>query len=92
MRLKVIPLDVTSGLTSAKTSVMNTVKPAVNTVVVPILSVIIVGFLLFFISGAVSHHRGGEEYSDKIIKIMVCLVALILVLSFPTWGWTMVGV
>lgn len=92
MRLKLMPLTVTDGLTSAKQSVVNTMKPAVNTVFVPLIAIGIGIFILIFIAGAVNRHRGGEEYKDKIIGIIIGIVALALVLAFPTWGWTMIGV
>lgn len=83
--------NVTEGLSSAKTSIMNMVKPAVNTVFVPLLAAVIGCFLLIFIGGAVNRHKGGEDYKDKVIEIIIALVALVLVLSFPSWGWTMIG-
>jgi hypothetical protein len=83
--------QVTQGLTDAKGDVIGFAKPAINTVAVPIAAVVIGCIMLFFIVGAVRKHRGGEEYQDKIIAIIICLVALVLVLSFPAWGWTMMG-
>lgn len=83
--------SVTEGLTSAKNNVISFVKPAINNVAVPLLGVIAGCFLLFFICSAVNRHRGGEEYKDKLIGIIVCLVSLVLILSFPTWGWSMMG-
>lgn len=91
MSINMIPLDVNAGLESAEGQVMNFSKPAVNDVVVPLAAVAVGIVLLFFIVGAVNRHRGGDEYKDKIIGIIVCLVVLVLVLSFPTWGWTMIG-
>lgn len=83
--------DINAGLKTAKKSIMDVVKPGINDIVVPLLSVLIGGFLIFFIAGAVNRHRGGEEYHDKIISIIVCIIALALVISWPKWGWTMVG-
>lgn len=88
---KMLPLDALSGLQSAKDQTMNFVKPAVNTVVVPILDVGAVGFLLFFIFGCVNRHRNGEEYKDKVIGIIICAVVIVLVSTFPIWGWQMVS-
>jgi hypothetical protein len=83
--------DVSKGLTDAKQQVVDFSKPAINDVLVPLIAIVIGVFLLFFVGGAVNRHRGGEEYKDKIIAIIICLVALVLVLSFPAWGWTMMG-
>lgn len=82
---------VTQGVTAAKTQVMNFVKPTINTVAVPIAAVIVGCVMLFFIVGAVRRHRGNEDYGEKLIGIIICLVALVLILTFPTWGWTMMG-
>lgn len=83
--------DVTNGLKGAKDNVISFVKPAINDVAVPILAVVAGVFLLFFICSAVNRHRGGEEYKDKIIGIIVCLISLVLILSFSAWGWKMMG-
>lgn len=92
MNLFSLPIDVSSGVTQAKTTVISTAKPVVNNAVVPLMDLVAVGFLLFFIVGLVNRHRAGEEYTGKIVGIIVCLVAITLVTSFPQWGWSLAGV
>lgn len=84
-------LDVLSGLEVAKDNVIDTVKGIVNNIAVPILSVVIVGVLLFFIVGAIQRHRHGEDNSEKVKGLVICIVILALVATFPAWGWQLIG-
>lgn len=84
--------DVLSGLTDAKQKSINFAKPAINTIAVPILDIVAVGFLLFFIAGAIRKYRDGQGYTSHIISIIVTLFIIVLISTFPIWGWKMVGV
>ena len=83
--------NIQSGLTTAKDGVMTLIKFIVNSVAVPILSAVILGFLVFQITGAISAHREGQDYSLKIKLIVGAVIVLAVVVSFPAWGWKMIG-
>ncbi|WP_101909060.1 hypothetical protein [Marasmitruncus massiliensis] len=79
--------SVIAGIDSAADTGMTIVKHFVNTVVVWFSAAIIAAFMVFFIVSAVNKHKANDEYKDDIIKIIVAIVGIGLVLSFPTWGW-----
>lgn len=81
-----------AGLTSASNEVTELLKFVINMIGVPLMCIVIAGIMSFFIVGAVKNHRNGEDYGDQIIKIVVCIVAICAIGSFPVWGWTMLGV
>lgn len=83
--------SVMNGLTAAKNEFMTVFKFAINWIVIPIICAVILGFLIFFIAGCVRRHQGQQSYSDKLIGVAICLVALTIVASFPAWGWQMIG-
>ena len=84
--------DIKSGLSQAKENMMDILQFGINYILIPVAAAIILGFLIFFIVGAAKKHKMGEEYQDDVFKILIAVVILALVVSFPTWGWTMIGV
>lgn len=83
--------SVMNGLTSAKNEFMTVFKFAINWIAIPIIAGVIVVIMAFLIASCVRKHQGREGYADKLIPIFICLAALTLVLSFPAWGWQMIG-
>ncbi len=83
--------NVIAGIDSAADTGMTVVKHFVNTVVVWFAAAVCAAFVIFFIVKAVNKHAAHDEYQDDIVKIIVALVAIGLVLSFPTWGWKLLG-
>lgn len=84
--------SVISGLTSAKNEALTVVMYAVNYVVVPLIAIGIGVAIIFAIAACVRKHSGQQSYTDKLIVIAVCVIAMALVISFPAWGWEMMGV
>ena len=84
--------NIDAGMELAKQEFTNVSKNIINKVAVPAISVVLIGLLLFFIAGAVARHRQGSSYGDKLIPIGICVVVLALVVTFPVWGWTMIGI
>ena len=87
-----VVLDVHTGLTQAKNTIMDTVKFMVNNIAIPIICAILAGVLIFSIVGAVKLHKDGQDYSKKIAAIVVVVIIIAVVATSPTWIWTMVGV
>lgn len=85
-------LDFKSGITKAKTEVMDNAKFAINSVVIPIICVILAGVLVTLIASAAGSHKRGEDYSDKIKPIALVFGAIVLIATAPLWVWDMVGV
>lgn len=83
--------DIQAGLNMAKSNAMGVIKFFINYIAVPLGAAVILGFVIFFIISAAKKHKMGEDYQDDIIKIVVALVMLALVVSFPAWGWRMIG-
>lgn len=83
--------SVISGLEAARNEFMTVVKFAVNNVVIPIIAVAIGIAILFAVVACIRKHHGQETYTDKLLVIGICVAALVLVLSFPAWGWKMIG-
>lgn len=91
--LSMIPqvMDVVAGVQQAKDTAVNTIKPTVNTVLVPILAIVVGIVCLISVARCVHHHNRGEEFSANIALIGICLVVIAVIVSFPQWGWTMIG-
>ena len=84
--------SVMSGMTKAKNEFMSVLVFAVNTIIIPIICCGIGLALIFAITACVRKHQGQQSYTDKLIVIGICVAALALVISFPSWGWEMLGV
>ena len=83
--------NVQSGLEQAKDEVITIAVFLINRIAVPVAAVILIGFLFFNIAGWVNKRNRGEDYQNHVIGFGVCLVSLVLVLSFPFWGLAMIG-
>lgn len=80
--------DPSSALTSAKNQLNSQIIPIVNNVVVPIISSLLVVILLVCIARAVlSYRRGGEV---ELLGILALIAGIVLVVTFPSWGWAMI--
>lgn len=84
--------SVISGMTSAKNEFMTVLVFAVNKIIIPIIAAAILIAIIFAIAACVRKHQGQQSYTDKLIVIGICVAALALVVSFPSWGWQMIGV
>lgn len=84
--------NIQAGLSAAKAEAMGTLQFFVNNVLVPIIGAVLVFFLIYEIASAARKHKHGEEFQDDITKIIVIVIVLALVGSFPFWGWQMIGV
>lgn len=84
-------MDVVAGVNQAKDTAINTIKPVVNNDLVPILAVVVAVVLLVNIFKCISHQHHSEEFQTNLVLIGICVVVLAVVISFPAWGWTMVG-
>lgn len=80
--------DPSTGLVAAKDNVVNQVKPIVNTVVVPILLALLVGGLVIAIVYAVYNYRKGRDI--ELGWIIALVIGIVLVSTFPTWGWQLI--
>lgn len=83
--------SIQNGLTTAKGGVLTLIKFITNNIAVPIIAALLVGLMIYFIVGAVAAHRQGEDYHRKIFMIVGLVIVLALVISFPIWGWQLIG-
>lgn len=83
--------SVKNGIEMASDGSIDVLKFFIDKAVVPVVAVIILAFTIFFIVGAVKKHRSGDDYHQDVTNIIVCVVGIALVLSFPAWGWAMIG-
>ncbi|WRS29021.1 DUF3852 family protein (plasmid) [Oscillospiraceae bacterium MB08-C2-2] len=87
----ILSANIQSGLDTAKGEIMDVMKYGVDKFAVPILAAVVVVVMLFYIGGAISQHRQGQDYQEKLKPIGICLVVLVLIVTFPVWGWAMIG-
>ena len=80
-----------SGISEAKQVGMESIQLIVNWAVVPLVCAVALGFLVFFIFGAIKKHNGRDDYQEDIFKIIVTIVVIAVVASFPSWGWKLIG-
>lgn len=80
-----------NGLSTAKDNIMTLIKFIVDNIAVPIISAALVGLMVFLIASAVSKHHQGEDYSHKVYLIIGTVIVLGVVVTFPAWGWKMIG-
>lgn len=88
--INIVPLDVKSGLTSAKNEAVTMVKFIVENVAIPVIAAVLVGLLIFNIAKAVKKHHGAEPYGDNLIGIGIVVIVLAVVISAPNWMWSMI--
>ena len=81
--------DPNSALSSAKTQLEGQAKPIVNNVIVPICALILVIITLVAIVKSVIEYRRGSGVD--LGHIVILIVGIILVITFPTWGWALIN-
>lgn len=81
--------DPNSALTSAKTQLEGQARPIVNNVVVPVCALILVIITLVAIVKAVVGYRRGAGVD--LAHIVILIAGIILVITFPNWGWALIG-
>lgn len=86
---KIVFADPVTALSTAKTNLENQIKPIINTVVVPILDLVLVAVLVVVIAKTVMEYKKGREI--ELAGIVLLVAGIILVSTFPTWGWQLIG-
>ncbi|MCB2295443.1 DUF3852 domain-containing protein [Clostridium algoriphilum] len=81
--------DPNSALVSAKTQLQGQATPIVNNVIVPICAVILVVITLVAIVKSVVEYRRGAGVD--LGHIVILIVGIILVITFPSWGWGLIN-
>ena len=81
--------DPNTALTGAKTALQGQATPIVNNVIVPICAVILVVITLVAIVKAVVEYRRGSGVD--LGHIVILIVGIILVITFPSWGWSLIN-
>lgn len=81
--------DPNSALTSAKTQLQGQATPIVNNVIVPVCALILVVITLVAIVKAVVEYRRGAGVD--LGHIVILIVGIILVITFPNWGWGLIN-
>ena len=81
--------DPNTALTSAKTQLEGQAKPIVNNVIVPICAVILVVITLVAIVKSVVEYRRGSGVD--LGHVVILIVGIILVITFPSWGWSLIN-
>lgn len=81
--------DPNSALVGAKTELQGQVTPIVNNVIVPICAVILVVITLVAIVKSVVEYRRGVGVD--LGHIVILIVGIILVITFPSWGWGLIN-
>lgn len=81
--------DPNTALTSAKTELQGQATPIVNNVIVPICAVILVVITLVAIVKSVVEYRRGSGVD--LGHIVILIVGIILVITFPSWGWSLIN-
>ena len=81
--------DPQGALGQAKDNVINQAKPIVNSVIVPVILVILVAIVVVLIAKAVASYRRGLEV--ELLGIILLVVGITLVSTFPIWGWALIS-
>lgn len=84
--------NITSGLSMAKENTMQIIHFCVDKVAVPIGAGVILLVIVMIAIGATKKHRAGDDYQEDLWKGLIAIVGLGLVISFPYWGWAMIGI
>lgn len=84
----IVYADPSSALQTAKKNVIDQLKPIINNVIVPVLDVVLVACLLLAIGKTVIAYRKHEDLEMGWIILLV--VGVILVSTFPSWGWDLI--
>lgn len=83
--------DIKAGLIEATNNVTDIAMFIVNYVVVPLAAMFLTGLLIFLIVKVVKMNKAHENHSQVVGEIVLVVVGLTLILSFPFWGWKMLG-
>jgi len=81
--------DPNSALLSAKTQLEGQARPIVNNVIVPICAIILVVITLVAIVKATIGYRRGSGVD--LAHIVILIAGIILVMTFPSWGWALIN-
>jgi hypothetical protein len=81
--------DPNSALTSAKNQLDGQAHPIVDNVIVPVCAMILVIITLVAIVKSVIEYRRGQ--SVDLAHVVILIAGIILVITFPNWGWSLIG-
>ena len=81
--------DPNSALMSAKSQLEGQARPIVNNVIVPICAIILVVITLVAIVKATIGYRRGSGVD--LAHIVILIAGIILVMTFPSWGWSLIN-
>jgi len=81
--------DPNSALMNAKSQLQGQATPIVNNVIVPICAVMLVIITLVAIVKSVVEYRRGAGVD--LGHIVILIVGIILVITFPSWGWGLIN-
>lgn len=82
---------VLNGLGSATDTFRTFLMQAFNSYIVWIIAAVIVVILAIQIAKCVGEYKQNHSFQDRVMPIAVTIIVLVLELSFPTWGWQMIG-
>lgn len=84
--------NIKNGLDAAGAEIKSTIRYFTDNTLVPILAIIVGIILLILIGSGYMRWRQGEDFTKIIVGGIACIVIIALILSFPSWGWSMLGV
>lgn len=83
--------DLDSALQTAKQEGENTIKSVMDKFILPIMVLFCVVAFVFYVVKAIFDYRRGEAIHNDVIIAIVILIAVALLQSFATWGWSIVS-
>jgi len=81
--------DPNSALMNAKSQLEGQARPIVNNVIVPICAIILVVITLIAIVKSTIGYRRGSGVD--LTHIVILIAGIILVMTFPSWGWSLIN-
>lgn len=83
--------NIKNGLDAAGAEMQATIRYFTDSTLVPILAIVVGVILLILIATGYMRWKQGEDFNKIVTGGIACIVIIALILSFPSWGWTMLG-
>ncbi|MEG1044805.1 MAG: hypothetical protein RSF81_08560 [Oscillospiraceae bacterium] len=85
--------NIKNGITESLDAVEDILKFIVNNGVVSLGLISSLVFLLINIISLIKKNKAqqGEDIRNNIAGIVICVIVMVLVLTFSSWGWKMIG-